>query len=111
MGHSSRRWKRSIGPRLPFAGQPGGLELLELETLAQQVLRQRVPPRRREPAAELPGGLGVEVALDQVLPGRRGLRRLQGLGVELLGGGVGRDQPTAAAAVALHVGGRTRRCR
>ena len=91
-------------PALPR--QPGGLELLELETLAQQVLRERVPARRGEPAAEVRGGLGVEVALEQVLPGGRGLRGLQRLGVERLRRGVGGDQPAAAAAVALHVGGR-----
>ena len=38
-------------PALPR--QPGGLELLELKTLAQQVLCQRVPARRGEPAAEV----------------------------------------------------------
>ena len=64
IGHSSRRWKRSIGPRSTLPRQPGGLELLELKTLAQQVLRQRVPARRGEAAAELRGGLRVEVALD-----------------------------------------------
>ena len=89
-----------------LARQPGGFELLELETLAQQVLCQRVPARRREPAAELRGGLGVEVAVEQILSRRCGLLGLQGRGVELLGGGVGGQQPAAAAAVALHVGRR-----
>ena len=88
-------------PALPR--QARGLQFLELKTLAQQVLCQRVPARRGEPAAELRGGLGVEVALEQVLPSGRGLVGLQRLGVELLGGGVGGEQPASAAPVALHV--------
>ena len=91
---------------LALPRQPGRLEFLELESLAQQVLRQRVPARRREAAAEVRGGVGVEIAVEQVLPRRRGLVRLQRLGVELLRRGVGGDQPAAAAPVALHVGRR-----
>ena len=46
------------------------------------------------------------MALGQVLTRRGGLVGLQCRGVELLRGGVGGEQPAAAAAVALHVGGR-----
>ena len=93
-------------PAPALARQARRFEFLELETLAQQVFRQRVPARRGESAPELRGGVGVEVPLDEVLPRRRGLRRLQRLGVELLGRSVGGDQPAAAATVPLHVGGR-----
>ena len=93
----------------PLPGQPGRLELLELETLAQQVLGQRVPPRRCEAAPEPGRRLGVEVPVDQVLAGRAGLLGGQGLGVELLRRGVGRQQPAAAAPVTLDVGRRAAR--
>lgn len=89
-----------------LAGQPGGLQLLERESLAQQVFCQGVPARRCESAAEALGRVGVEVPVDQVLAGGSGLGRLQRLGVELLRGGVGGEQPAAAALVPLHIGGR-----
>ena len=88
-------------PTLPR--QARGLQFLELKTLAHQVLCQRLPARRGEPAAEPRGGLGVEVPLDQVLASRCGFIGFQRLGVELLGGGVGGQQPASAAPVALHV--------
>ena len=50
-----------------FPGQPGRLEFLELKTLAQQVFCQRIPARRRESAAEMRGGLRIEIAVEQVL--------------------------------------------
>ncbi len=54
-------------------------------------------------------GRRVEVAVEQILPRRRGLVGLQGRGVELLRRRVGGQQPAAAASVALHVRrGRTR---
>ncbi|SHW87634.1 Uncharacterised protein [Mycobacteroides abscessus subsp. abscessus] len=87
-------------------GQPGGLQLLEGESLAQQVFCQGVPARRRESTAEPLGRVGVEVPVHQVLPGGSGLGRLQRLGVELLRGGVRGEQPAAAALVPLHIGGR-----
>ena len=55
------------------------------------------------------GGLQVEVAVEQILPRGRGLLGLQRRGVELLRGGVGGQQPAAAATVALHI--RRRRTR
>ena len=106
IGHSSRRWNRSIGPRLPSRRQPGRFELLELETLAQQVFRQRVPARRGEPAAEVSAAAGVEVALGQVVAGGRGLGGLQCRRRRTPGRPRWRRSAARAAAVALHVGGR-----
>lgn len=55
---------------LALAGQPGRLEFLELEALVQQMLGERVPPTRGEPAPELLCRGGIEVALRQVVPRR-----------------------------------------
>ena len=51
-------------------------------------------------------GLRIEVAVAQVLTRGRRLVGLQRLGVELLRGGVGGDQPAATSPVALHAGRR-----
>ena len=56
-------------PLAAHARQPRGLELLEVEALALQVLRQRIPARRREPATELVGMLHCETAIQQELAG------------------------------------------
>ena len=88
-------------------GQARGFQLLELETLALQMLCQRIPARRRESATETTRRIGIEVALRQILAGRRRLVGLQRRRVELCRGRIGRDQPAAAAAVTLHVGGRS----
>src|SRR5215470_1893021 len=50
------------------------------------------------------GRLDIEIAVEEVLPRRCRLFGLQSVGVELLRGGIGGDQPAAAAAVALHAG-------
>lgn len=91
-------------PALPR--QAGRLQLLELKTLALQVFCQRIPARRCESAPEVTGRLGIEVAFGQILAGRRRLVGLERRRVELRRGRVGRDEPAAAAAVALHAGGR-----
>ena len=106
IGHSSRRWKRSIGPRLPSRDSPAASSSLNSKPLRSRCFVSVSQPDGAKPQPKLRGRLGVEVALDQVLPRRRGLVGLQRLGVELLGRGVGGDQPAAAAPVALHVGRR-----
>ena len=85
-----------------FPGQPGSLEFLELEALADQVFGQRVPARRGEAAAELGRRSGVEVAFGEIAPRRCGLLGFQCGGIEFLRGGVGGGQSAATAAVALH---------
>ena len=57
-------------PTLPR--QARSLQLLELKPLAQQMFCQRIPARRRKAAAEVTGGVGVEIPLGQVFA--RGLR-------------------------------------
>src|SRR6185312_15770674 len=59
-----------------LARQARGFELLELKSLAEQMLCQQVPAGRRKPAAEMRGGLHIEVAIEQVLPRGRSLLRL-----------------------------------
>src|SRR5882757_10505857 len=75
-----------------LARQAPGDQLGRRELAVQQVLGERVPPRRREPAAVSSGHLVVEAALDEVLAGRAGLGRTQLLGVEGGRGTVGLDE-------------------
>ncbi len=89
-----------------LARQARRFELLEFKTLAQQMLCQGVPARRREAAAEATGGVGVEIALGQVRAGQLRLRRFQRRRIERLRLGVGGGQPAATSPIALHVGGR-----
>ena len=87
--------------------QARGLQLFELKTLAQQMFCQRIPARRRKPATEMTGGVGVEIPLGQILPRRLRLRGFQRRGVERQRLGIGGEQPAATAPVTLH-GGRRR---
>ena len=89
---------------LALLADPGGDELGDLEPLAHQDLRQGVPPRGGVAAAEGGRRRGVEAALGEVGAGRLGLGFAELRGVELLGGGVHRDQPGPGAAVALDAG-------
>ncbi len=109
IGHSSRRWKRSIGPRLPSRDRPAASSSLNSNPLRSRCFVSVSQPDGANPQPKCAAAVGVEVAVEQVLPRGRGLLGLQRRGVELLRGGVGGQQPAAAAAVALHV--RRRRAR
>ena len=104
IGHSSLRWNRSIGPRLPSRDSPAASSSLNSKPLRIRCLVNESQPDGAKPQPNLPRRGGVEVALRQILSRGRGLLGLQRGGVELLGRGVGGDQPAAAAAVALHTG-------
>ena len=67
---------------------------------------QRIPARRRKAAAEVTGGVGIEIPLGQVFPRRLRLRGFQRRYVECQRLGIGGEQPAATAPVALHAGGR-----
>jgi hypothetical protein len=72
--------------------QPGLGQLLDREPLGAQVLRERVPRVRSEPAAERRRGVAVEAAAGEELPGDGGVGPLQLLTVERRGRGVGVQQ-------------------
>ncbi|NCL73462.1 hypothetical protein AIIKEEIJ_00899 [Rhodococcus sp. YH1] len=90
------------GSAAPLFGQPGGLELGELEATGEQVLGEGIPAVGGVTAPEHLGRGLVEAALGQVVPRRLRAGRTQLLGVELLRGRVGGDEPGAGAPVALH---------
>lgn len=94
-------------PAAPLPRQPRGLQLLEFEALAHQMLCQGVPAGRREAATILFGGGTIEVALGQILTRRGRLGGIQCGGVELLRGGIGGDEPGPGAAVTLCRGAAT----
>ena len=76
------------------AGQAGGLELLELEALAQQVLGEGIPAGRGVAATELIGVLLGEATVDEELAGHVRTLDVRGelLPIELEGRLIRRDQ-------------------
>src|SRR5699024_1785491 len=84
-------------PAAPHLGQARGLQLLELEALAQQVLGQGVPALRGVTALEGVDVLLGEAPVEEELAGRLRLRGLQLLTVELVGRLVRVDEAFAGA--------------
>ena len=104
IGHSSRRWNRSMAPRWPSLLSPRPDELVQREAGGEQVPGQDIPAGRGVPATE-PGRRGrVEAARGEERGRRRRLGGAQLGGVELGGPLVRLQQPGLGAAVALHRG-------
>ena len=103
IGQSSRRWKRSIGPRRPSRDSPAASSSLNSKPLRSRCFVSVSQPDGAKPQPKC-AAVSAQVAVEQVLARRRRLVRLQRLGVELLGGGIGGEQPAAAAPIALHAG-------
>ena len=88
-------------PAPPRFGQARGLELLDGESLAQQVFGERVPPAGRIATTELLPGGGVEMPVGEILSRGLGLRLAQLRDIELVRRGIGRDQPRPGAAITM----------